>query len=123
MSSDQTQQISIPQHLEGESRNGECFDLVRCRGCGCVKDPLDWNEARAPQRNGVMHSGPGADGMIPVHEERSRELGQHDAGTQTSFRDEKKFWTNRTIDLALIPCMWVSCCSKIPPAEDHCPRC
>lgn len=113
MSTDQPQQLPIPRHLEGESRNGECFDLVHCRGCGCAKGPQNWNEAHHPLMKGVMDSDAGADGIIPVHEERSRALGQHDAGTQTSFRDEKKFWTNWSIDLALIPCMWVSCCSKL----------
>lgn len=112
VSTDQTQELPIPQHLEGEPGNGECFDLVPCRGCGYLKGPLDRKEARAPLMDGVMHSEAGADGMIPVHEERSRALSQHDAGTQTSFSDEKKFWTNRTIDLALIPFMWVSCSSK-----------
>lgn len=112
VSTDQTQQLPIPQHIEGEPHNSECFDLVHCRGCGCVKGPLNRNEARRPLMDGVMDSDAGADGMIPVHEERSKALGKQDTGTQTSFSDEKKFWTNRTIDLALIPFMWVSCSSN-----------
>lgn len=115
VSTDQCQHLPIPQHLEGESHNGECFDLVHCRGCGCAKVPLNLNGARQPVLNGVVDSDPGADGMIPVHEESSRALGQHDAGTQTSFGEGKKFWTYRTIDLALIPCMWVSCDWKANP--------
>lgn len=113
MSTSQTQQLPIPQHLEGESHNGECFEMVHCRGCSCAKGPLNRDEARHPLMDGVMDSDAGAAGMIPVHEERSRELGQRDAGTQTSHSDEKQSWTNRTIDLALIPCMWVSYSSKI----------
>lgn len=113
VSTDQTQQLPIAQHLEGEPGNGECFDLVHCRGCGCLKGPLNRNEACAPLMDGVMHSGAGADGMIPVQEDRSRPSSQHDAGTQTSFSYGEKLWTNWTIDLALIPCMWVSCRSNL----------
>lgn len=108
----QTQQLPISQHLKGEPHTGECFDLVHCRSCCCVQGPMKRNEAHHPLMKGVIDSDAGVDGIIPVHEERSRALGQQDAGTQTSFSDEKKFWTHRTIDLALIPCMWVSCSSK-----------
>lgn len=55
----------------------------------------------------------GADSVIPADEERLRSLGQHYSGTETGFYDDKKkFWANRSVDLALIPCMWVSCNSN-----------
>lgn len=47
----------------------------------------------------------GADSIIPPGEERSRLLSQHYSWTKTGFW----FCANRRVDIALIPCMWVSC--------------
>lgn len=58
--------------------------------------------------DGVMDADTGTDGMIPVQEERPRTPGQRDAGTQTVLGgEEKTFWVNQRLDLALIPFMWV----------------
>lgn len=48
------------------------------------------------------------DYMTPAHEERMTASGHQDAGKETNSSGKKNFWANRTIDLALIPCMWVS---------------
>ncbi|KAL1877876.1 hypothetical protein Daus18300_002229 [Diaporthe australafricana] len=49
----------------------------------------------------------GADGMPPTYEERSSTTGQHDMERKTGFGgEEKTFWPNLGLDLALIPCFW-----------------
>lgn len=112
MSTDQVQQHQIPHNLEGDSRNGEHFDPAKYRDWGYQIVPLNRSEPcpeRPPRVDAVMDADTGADGMIPVQEERPRALSQRDAGTQTVLGgEEKTFWANRRLDLALIPFMWVS---------------
>lgn len=51
-----------------------------------------------------------ADGTNSADKERSRLLSQRYTQTNSGVIDYKKmFWVNRRVDLALIPCMWVSC--------------
>ncbi|KAG6353414.1 hypothetical protein INS49_005595 [Diaporthe citri] len=110
VSTDQVQQNRISQNLEGSSRNEEYFDPAKHRDWGYRKLPRNRNQARSqspPRTDGVMDAETGADGMIPMQEERSRAFSQCDAGTQTvPGGEEKTFWVNRRLDLALIPCMW-----------------
>ncbi|KAI7774778.1 hypothetical protein LA080_007815 [Diaporthe eres] len=110
VSTDRAQQRRIPQNLEGDSRNGEYFDPAKYRDWGYQIFPLNRIEAPSespPRMDGVMDADTGADGMIPVQEERPRTLGQRDAGTQTVLGgEEKTFWVNQILDLALIPFMW-----------------
>lgn len=112
LSTDQVQPLRISRNIRRDSRNGEYFDPVQHRDCGHQKVPLNRSDTRwetPPWMEGVMDADTGADGMIPVDEARPRALGQRDAGTQTVFGgEEKTFWVNRRLDLALIPLMWVS---------------
>lgn len=104
--------LRIPQKFEEDPRNGEYPDPVQYGDWIHQKVPLNRSGARsesAPRMDVLLDADTGADGMIPVQAERSRAFGQRDAGTQTVFGSEKNtFWANRKIDLALIPCMWVS---------------
>lgn len=103
----QVRPLRIPHKFEEDPRNGEYPDTVQYRNWGYRKDPFNRSEARSES---PLRMDTGADGMIPVQEERSRAFDQRDAGTQTVFGgEEKTFWANRKVDLALIPCMFVSC--------------
>lgn len=111
-STDQVQQLRLPQNLEGESRIGGHLHPEDYRDWGYQKIPVNRSEDRSesdPRMDAVtpVDADTGADGIIPVHERRSRALDQRDSGTQTDF-DGDKFWTNRRVDLVVIPCMWVS---------------
>lgn len=126
---DQAQQLLVARNSEGIPHNSGYFDPGYYQDCGYQGVLLDRSEARAESASGleiVRDANNGTDGMIPVHEERSRAVNQRDAATQTGFGgDEKKFWANRKVDLALIPCMWVSCslCGtflELPGSTDNC---
>lgn len=69
----------------------------------------------------------GADGLIPAPDERLGVSAQHDPMNKAGFEHEqKRSWANWKVDLALIPCMWVSCSSdgdtprfRVPGLQDH----
>lgn len=113
MSLDQIAPLRIRKNLEAGPRNGHHLEPVHLQDQDHQKVLLDQSEARyesVPQDDAVVYGDRGAEGMIPVQGERTRASGQRDFGTQTDFGDQKKFWPNRWVDLALIPCMWVSYC-------------
>lgn len=53
---------------------------------------------------------PGAGGMSPANEDGLTRPGQHDSKRESGLDGGgDKLWANRGVDLALLPCMWVSC--------------